>query len=53
MTRDEALLVLNERMKWLTERIKAKATIGWETQWDERERDALAIVLRESSVKAK
>jgi hypothetical protein len=32
---------LRQRHDWLTERIKAKETVGWETTYDERERDAL------------
>lgn len=41
----EALIVLRERRDWLTERIKAKRTVGWDTQWDQRERDSLAAVI--------
>lgn len=33
--------VLEERRNWLRERIKAKKVVGWETQWDQREHDAL------------
>jgi hypothetical protein len=35
------LIVLQERHRWLGERIKAKRAVGWETQWDEREHLAL------------
>lgn len=38
---NDHLAVLQERWKWLNARIKAKKQVGWETQWDERERDAL------------
>jgi hypothetical protein len=41
----EALLVLRERRDWLTERVKAKQQVRWDTAWDERERDALTVVL--------
>jgi hypothetical protein len=36
------LIVLCERRKWLDARIQAKTSVGWDTEWDERERDALA-----------
>lgn len=39
---NDHLLVLKERLKWMSARIAAKRSIGWETQWDERERTALA-----------
>lgn len=41
----EALVVLRERRDWLSARIKAKQSIGWDVEWDTRERDALAVVL--------
>lgn len=46
---DEALHFdrLDQRRRWLTERIKAKETVGWETQYDVSERDALAWALGE------
>lgn len=37
----DELLVLIERRNWLAARITAKQSVGWETQWDERERAAL------------
>lgn len=33
---------LKQRRNWLTERIKAKQTVGWDVQWDIAERDALS-----------
>lgn len=36
---------LQQRMLWLGERIKAKQTIGWDTQYDESERVALSAAL--------
>jgi hypothetical protein len=49
---------LDQRRKWLTERIKAKQTVGWCVEYDTSERDALAWALefiyskRESNVSA-
>ena len=37
----EQLGVLRERATYLRGRIAAKKEVGWETQWDERERAAL------------
>jgi hypothetical protein len=37
---------LEQRRRWLTERIKAKEIVGWETVYDTSERDALAWALR-------
>lgn len=45
MTEQAHIDRLDQRMKWLTERIKAKQAIGWETVYDESERDALAWAL--------
>lgn len=36
------LEVLIQRRNWLTARIEAKRSVGWETQWDEREWDSLS-----------
>ena len=47
MTRDEARAVLTERRNYLTGRIEAKEKVGWETQWDRRERDAITTLLQE------
>ena len=47
MTSAEALRTLTERHDWLCARIKAKRSVGWETVYDERERDALAWALAE------
>lgn len=35
------LLTLQERARYLGARIQAKRLVGWEYQYDERERDAL------------
>ena len=43
----EALQTLRERRDWLTQCIKAKTTVGWDIQWDTRERDALSCVLEQ------
>lgn len=47
MNISDALGVLTERRNWLTERIEAKRRVGWDVEWDTRERDALTRVLRE------
>jgi len=39
------LATIRERRDYLTARISAKQEVGWETVWDERERDALTWVL--------
>ena len=44
---NEALRTLTERRNWLTARIAAKESVGWDVTWDIRERDALSRVLRE------
>jgi hypothetical protein len=36
---------LDQRCKWLTARIVAKKSVGWETFYDESERDALLWAL--------
>jgi hypothetical protein len=43
----DAVAVLRERRAYLDARIEAKQRVGWETQWDERERDALAWAITE------
>lgn len=45
VTLDDSLRVLAERRDWLTARIQAKETIGWDVEWDVRERNALATVI--------
>lgn len=45
MTTEHALLVLRERRDWLTARIAAKVSVGWDVTWDQRERDALTAVI--------
>ncbi len=39
------LATIRQRRDYLTARITAKQQVGWETVWDERERDALTWVL--------
>jgi hypothetical protein len=41
------LSVLKERQRWMHARIEAKKSIGWETQWDERELAALTWAISE------
>jgi hypothetical protein len=36
---------LDQRRRWLTERIAAKSKIGWDIEYDTSERDALAWAL--------
>jgi hypothetical protein len=36
---------LRQRRNWLTARITAKQSIGWDVEWDTRERDALTATL--------
>jgi hypothetical protein len=48
MTAAEAYETLRQRRDWLTARIAAKNTIGWDVEWDTRERDALSFVLAEA-----
>lgn len=43
----DALRVATERRNWLSARIKAKESVGWDVEWDTRERDALTKILRE------
>lgn len=42
-----AWAVLEERRRWLAARIEAKKQIGWDTVWDQREHDALLVVLED------
>jgi hypothetical protein len=42
----EHLQALRERAAYLGARIDAKRSVGWESQYDERERDALVWALR-------
>jgi hypothetical protein len=44
---NENLVVLQERHNWLAARITAKRSVGWETQWDEREHRALAWAIEQ------
>ena len=45
MTIDEAYGVITERRNWLSARIKAKQSVGWDVEYDTRERDALTQVI--------
>lgn len=45
--RDHQLAVLRERRNWLTARIAAKQSVGWEIEWDVRERNALAWAIQQ------
>jgi hypothetical protein len=45
MTGTEAIRTLTERRDYLGHRITAKRSLGWETQYDQRERDALTWAL--------
>lgn len=47
MTPAQHLDRLDQRRRWLTERIEAKRRVGWETGYDESERDALAWALEQ------
>lgn len=44
---DQAVQVLIERRNYLTQRIAAKSheTVGWDVEYDTRERDALTLVI--------
>jgi hypothetical protein len=45
MTNEEAILTITQRRDYLTARIEAKQKVGWEVQYDTRERDALNWLL--------
>lgn len=45
MNRIDALETIRQRRNWLTARIAAKLSVGWDVEWDTRERDALTWVL--------
>jgi hypothetical protein len=45
MTASEYLDVLDQRRRYLEQRVQAKKTVGWDYAYDQRERDALAFVL--------
>lgn len=47
MPLDECLTVLREREMYLQQRIRAKRSVGWDVQWDVRERDALGRAILE------
>jgi hypothetical protein len=41
----DAVDTLTQRRNWLTARIAAKQSVGWDVEWDTRERDALTAAL--------
>lgn len=45
MDLSEAIIVTRERRDWLTHRIEAKSKMGWDIEWDTRERDAHTTLL--------
>jgi len=45
------LPVLKERRDWLTARIAAKESVGWDITWDVRERNALAWAVQQLEAK--
>lgn len=45
MTLDEAREILRQRRDYLGHRIEGKKQMGWEYQYDEREREALTRML--------
>jgi hypothetical protein len=47
MTKQECIETLTQRRDYLEIRIAGKSKMGWETQWDEREHDALSWALEE------
>lgn len=53
ISRDEAIEVTRQRRNWLTARIAAKQTVGWDTEWDTRERDAHTRLLQEIGAEPK
>lgn len=50
-TRSARYAVLVERRNWLTARIAAKESVGWDIVWDTRERDALSWAITELVIK--
>ena len=48
MTLPEALSILRDRAGYLKGRIVAKKSVGWEYQYDLREREALELVIAEA-----
>lgn len=53
MSGAEYLDRLRQRRDYLTQRIAAKKTVGWETQYDESERDALTWALMQLATTAR
>lgn len=47
MNKQECIETLTQRRDYLKTRIFGKTKMGWETQWDEREHDALTFALDE------
>lgn len=46
---EEAIAVLQQRALYLDARVEAKQKVGWEYQWDARERDALRVLLAQAA----
>jgi hypothetical protein len=47
MRLDAALHTLAQRRNWLSARIEAKRSVGYDLEWDVQERDALALLIAE------
>lgn len=45
-----AFETLIQRRDWLTQRIIGKTNVGWDTEYDKRERDALTWILEQYSI---
>jgi hypothetical protein len=45
MTIKDAIDTLTQRRNWLRERVEAKKRVGWDVEWDEKERDALTTII--------
>jgi hypothetical protein len=41
----DAVDTLTQRRNWLSARIAAKQSVGWDVEWDTRERDSLTVVI--------
>lgn len=44
---NEHIETMRQRRNWLTARIAAKVSVGWDIEWDTRERDALSWALEQ------
>jgi hypothetical protein len=45
MALPDYLVTLIERRNWLSARIEAKKSVGWDIEWDTRERDSLTVAI--------